>query len=72
MRNVQFWKLTVVELFRSCTAEDPIYGQKDTKDEDDRNEGREQAHERHAPGSLAVDQPDQAYPYNEQQNKCAE
>src|SRR6187455_518198 len=64
MRSVQLLKSTSVELFRSCTAEDPIDGQKDTQDEDNGSESRKQAHKCHAPGSLAIDQPDQADPHN--------
>jgi hypothetical protein len=51
---------------------DPIDAQKGAQDEDNRNKRCQQAEKCHAPGSLAVDQPDQAHPHNKQQDKRAE
>lgn len=65
MRNVQLLNSIRVVLLGSGTFEDPFYGEKDGKDENDREQSCQQAQEAHSGGTLPIDRPDQCDPHDE-------
>jgi hypothetical protein len=65
MRNVQFLNSIRVVLLGSGTFEDPFYGEKDGKDENDREQSGQQAKQSHTGRTLSIDRPDQCDPHDE-------
>src|SRR6185503_13898843 len=71
-RRVQFLNVIREVLFRSGMFEDPLDGNKDKENENDRKKSREQTNESQACCILPINQPNQSHPHYKEQDECAQ